>query len=87
MHILALVTRLCLLHWQGLLLLSNRSHGKIRGMTWLMRYRGYRVDIIVALALLTVLVLVGGQTVYRQIIGSNAPCYQDLRAVPGSQGG
>ena len=47
-----------------------------------MRYRGYRVDIIVALALLTVLILVGGQTVYRQLLVER-PLLQELRTVPG----
>ena len=47
-----------------------------------MKYRGYRVDLVVTLALLTLLVLVGGQAAYGRVFVER-PLLEELRSIPG----
>ncbi|HKM39176.1 MAG TPA: hypothetical protein VJ036_02800 [bacterium] len=47
-----------------------------------MRYRGYRVDVIIAIALLTVPILLGAQSIHRQI-WMERPLSKDLQAIAG----
>lgn len=47
-----------------------------------MRYRGYRIDIILALALLTVIILAAGQIAYGRVC-IERPLLEDLCTIPG----
>jgi len=47
-----------------------------------MRYRGYRIDAIIAIALLTVPVLIGGQTFYKQVTVER-PLADELQTISG----
>lgn len=47
-----------------------------------MRYRGYRLDIIISLAVITVLILVAGQIAYGQVF-IERPLLDELQNIPG----
>ena len=71
------MTRLCLSIGKASYVI--KEPGKEREETWLMRYGRYRIDIILAIALITVPILIGGQVIYRQI-SIVRPLVDELRA-------
>lgn len=66
---------------QGLLC-YNKSQVLMRGETWPMKYRGYKIDLVVVLALLTLLILIGGHVAYERIFIEH-PLLNQLQSIPG----